>query len=92
MFAKVNVRVLGIVENMSWFECPSDGVRYELFGKGGGEREAARLKVPLLAQIPIEIPVREAGDTGRPIALLPAAASKVSAAFHKLAEDVSALL
>src|SRR5690606_3147238 len=46
MFAKVNIPVLGIVENMSWFECPSDGVRYPIFGSGGGEREAARLGVP----------------------------------------------
>ncbi len=69
MFAKVNVRVLGIVENMAWFECPSDGVRYPIFGSGGGEKEAARLKVPLLAQIPLAIPVREAGDAGRPAAL-----------------------
>ncbi len=90
MFAKVNVRVMGIVENMSWFECPSDGLRYEIFGKGGGEREAARLKVPLLAQIPIEIPVREGGDSGRPVALLPQSASAVSRAFHGLAAQVAA--
>ena len=67
MFAKVNVPVLGLIENMSYFLCPSDGQRYDIFGNGGGEREAARLKVPLLGQIPIDIPTREAGDRGRPI-------------------------
>lgn len=90
MFAKVNVRVLGIVENMSYFLCPSDGIRYDIFGKGGGEAEAARLKVPLLAQLPIDIPTREAGDCGRPVALMPPAESPVSAAFHDLAAKVQA--
>ncbi len=68
MFQKVNVPVLGLIENMSFFLCPSDGQRYDIFGNGGGEREAARLKVPLLGQIPIDIPTREAGDRGQPVA------------------------
>jgi ATP-binding protein involved in chromosome partitioning len=67
MFAKVNVPVLGIVENMSSFVCPSDGKRYDIFGSGGGAREAARLKVPLLGEIPIDVATREAGDRGTPI-------------------------
>jgi ATP-binding protein involved in chromosome partitioning len=69
MFAKVNVPVLGLVENMSYFLCPSDGKRYDIFGNGGGDREAARLKVPLLGQIPIDIPTREGGDRGLPITI-----------------------
>jgi ATP-binding protein involved in chromosome partitioning len=80
--------VLGIVENMSYFLCPSDGVRYNIFGTGGGEKEAARLKVPLLAQLPIDIPTREGGDAGKPIALTPPDNSPVSAAFHDLAAKV----
>ena len=92
MFAKVNVRVLGIVENMSYFLCPSDGVRYDIFGKGGGETEAARLKVPLLAQLPIDIATREGGDKGLPVALTPATMNPVSAAFHDLAGKVKGLL
>ena len=68
MFTKTNVPILGLVENMSYFLCPSDGVRYDIFGKGGGEKEARNLGVPLLGQIPIDIPTREAGDHGRPIA------------------------
>src|SRR3954465_15600751 len=67
MFEKVNVPVLGLVENMSYFLCPSDGKRYDIFGSGGGATEAARLKVPLLGQIPIDIATREAGDRGTPI-------------------------
>ncbi|CAN5511849.1 iron-sulfur cluster carrier protein ApbC [soil metagenome] len=67
MFQKTNVSVIGLVENMSYFVCPDNGKSYDIFGSGGGEREAARLQVPLLGKIPIEIPVREAGDMGRPI-------------------------
>ena len=69
MFAKVNVPIIGIIENMSYFQCPSDGEKYPIFGEGGGEREAARLGVPLIGQIPIEMPTREAGDSGHPVAL-----------------------
>jgi len=69
MFSRVNVRVLGLVENMSYFLCPRDNTRYDIFGRGGGEKEARRLQVPLLGQIPIDIPTRECGDRGKPIAL-----------------------
>ncbi len=67
MFAKVNVPVLGLVENMSYFLCPSDGRRYDIFGSGGGAREARRLGVPLLGEIPIDMATRESGDKGCPI-------------------------
>ena len=69
MFTKVNVPILGLIENMSYFLCPNDGNRYNIFGSGGGEREAARLGVPLLAQIPLQIALRESCDTGRPLSL-----------------------
>src|ERR1700738_387178 len=68
MFEKVNVPVLGLVENMSYFVSPSDNKRYDIFGSGGGEREAKRLRVPLLGQVPIDIATREARDRGMPIA------------------------
>ena len=58
MFHKTNVRVLGIVENMSYFLCPSDGRRYDIFGSGGGQREADRLGVPLLGEVPIDLATR----------------------------------
>lgn len=67
MFEKVNVPVLGLIENMSYFVSPSDGKRYDIFGSGGGEREAKRLRVSLLGQIPIDIATRESGDRGMPI-------------------------
>lgn len=68
MFAKVNVPILGLIENMAWFECDR-GTRYPLFGEGGGKREAERLKVPLLAQIPINPATCKQADAGAPIAL-----------------------
>lgn len=91
MFTKTNVPVLGIIENMSYFECPSDGKRYEIFGSGGGEREAARLGVPLLGKIPIDIPVREGGDAGRPVAeFFPESASGL--AFAGVSSKISEIL
>ncbi len=90
MFAKVNVPILGLVENMSWFQCPSDGVKYHLFGEGGGRREAAKLGVPLLAEIPIDVPTREGGDSGRPVALQAPEGNAISAVFHSLATAVAA--
>jgi ATP-binding protein involved in chromosome partitioning len=89
MFTKVNVPVLGLVENMSYFLCPSDGQRYDIFGNGGGEREAARLKVPLLGQIPIDIATREAGDRGRPI-VVSAPNQPVALAFREIARRLAA--
>lgn len=91
MFAKVNVPILGLVENMAWFEA-DDGKKYHLFGKEGGIREAAALKVPVLGQIPIDIPTREGGDNGTPVALLSPAENKVSAAFHEIAGKVTAAI
>jgi len=88
MFQKVNVPVLGLVENMSYFLCPSDGQRYDIFGTGGGEREAARIGAPLLGQIPIDIPTREAGDRGCPITLTEPQ-SPIAAAFRDLARQLA---
>src|SRR5882672_9706646 len=87
MFEKVNVPVLGLVENMSYFICPGDGNRYDIFGNGGGEREAKRLRVPLLGQIPIDIATREAGDRGMPIAAEDPN-SVVGAEFNRIAREL----
>jgi ATP-binding protein involved in chromosome partitioning len=87
MFEKVNVSVLGLIENMSYFMSPSDGKRYDIFGSGGGEREARRLRVPLLGQIPIDIATREAGDRGIPIAG-DDRKSPVTAEFVRIAEGI----
>ncbi|MGQ0646645.1 MAG: Mrp/NBP35 family ATP-binding protein [Gemmatimonadaceae bacterium] len=67
MFQRVNVPVLGIVENMSWFECPHCGKPVSLFGSGGGKRLADELQLDLLGQIPMSPRVVEGGDTGRPV-------------------------
>ena len=85
MFSKVNVPILGLVENMSYFVCPNDGNRYNIFGAGGGEREAARLQVPLLAQIPIEIDLRESGDKGSPFTQTNPTGT-VGQLFHQIAK------
>jgi ATP-binding protein involved in chromosome partitioning len=87
MFEKVNVPVLGIIENMSYFISPSDQKRYDIFGSGGGEREAKRLRVPLLGQIPIDIATREAGDRGMPIAAEDPN-SVVGAEFNRIAREL----
>ena len=87
MFGKVNVPILGLVENMSYFLCPSDGQRYDIFGTGGGAREAQRLGVPLLGQIPIDIATRESGDRGMPITVAEPR-SAVSKAFLAIAEHL----
>lgn len=83
MFAKVNVPILGLIENMAWFE-GDDGKKYHIFGEGGGVREAEGMNVPLLAQIPIDLPTGRGGDEGTPIALLSPMQNKVSAAFHAM--------
>jgi ATP-binding protein involved in chromosome partitioning len=67
MFRKVNVPVLGIVENMSTFICPHCGERSDIFGHGGARAEAARLGVPFLGEVPLTLVVRETSDEGRPV-------------------------
>jgi len=91
MFAKVNVPILGLIENMAWFDC-DHGTRYHLFGDGGGLREAQRLQVPLLAQVPIDPDTRERCDLGQPVALLEPDRSPVAGAFHAAAAKLAATL
>ena len=69
MFERVEVPVLGVVENMSEFVCPCCGERVALFGKGGADRIAATFSLPVLGRIPILAAIREGGDDGRPVAL-----------------------
>ncbi|MGQ2907665.1 MAG: Mrp/NBP35 family ATP-binding protein [Aliihoeflea sp.] len=67
MFRKVDVPLLGIVENMSYFIAPDTGARYDIFGHGGAEREAERLGVPFLGAVPLTMDVRETSDAGTPV-------------------------
>jgi ATP-binding protein involved in chromosome partitioning len=91
MFEKVNVTVLGLVENMSYFVSPSDNKRYDIFGTGGGEREAKRLRVPLLGQVPIDIATRASGDRGIPI-VSEDPQSPVTAEFKGIADTIRKML
>jgi len=65
MFRKVNIPILGMVENMSFFVCPDTQKRYDIFGTGGAKRTAAELEIPFLGEVPIQIPIREHGDAGK---------------------------
>jgi ATP-binding protein involved in chromosome partitioning len=67
MFKRVNVPVLGVVENMSYFLCPSCGTRSDIFGHGGAQKEAERLGVPFLGEVPLHMTIREKSDSGRPV-------------------------
>jgi len=91
MFQRVNVPVLGIVENMSWFECPHCGKPTAIFGTGGGKRLADELELPLLGEIPLYPRIHEGGDRGTPIVVAePDAAA--ARALRALAERVTAAL
>lgn len=89
MFQKVDVPVLGIVENMRGFVCPGCGESHDVFGAGGGERLAAALELPFLGAVPLGMAVREAGDRGLPT-VVGAPDSAEGRAFAAVAEAVAA--
>jgi ATP-binding protein involved in chromosome partitioning len=89
MFLKLNVPILGIVENMSYFVAPDTGTRYAIFGEGGGARVAQEFGVPLLGQVPLEMETRRGGDTGVPI-VVGQPGSAQAKAFHEIAAAVMA--
>ena len=91
MFQKVNVPVLGIVENMSYYVCSDCGKRAHIFRSGGGLKTAQEIKVPFLGEIPLEEEVTEAGDAGVPI-VIKNPNSTVSKAYQQLAGRVAAEL
>lgn len=70
MFRRLEIPVLGLVENMSYFQCPDCGSTHDLFGRGGGRRLADFLGIPLLGEVPLEPRVREGGDEGQPAVVL----------------------
>lgn len=84
MFKKVNVPLLGIVENMSYFIAPDTGKRYDIFGHGGARREAERLGVTFLGEVPLEMGIRESSDEGAPVV-----ASKPDSAEAKIYRGIA---
>ncbi len=89
MFQKVRVPILGLIENMSYFNCAHCGGRTEIFSHGGGRRAAESLGIKFLGEVPIDTKVREGGDTGKPIVITdPAAEAAMS--FSRIAEYLAA--
>jgi ATP-binding protein involved in chromosome partitioning len=92
MYKKLNIPPIGIIENMSYFACPSCGHESDIFGRGGGEQMAGELRVPFIGRIPIYQPIREGGDSGVPLTISqpdsPAALAFVAAA-ERMAAQVS---
>jgi ATP-binding protein involved in chromosome partitioning len=85
MFRRVNVPVLGIVENMSYFQCPECGTRADIFGHGGARHEAERQGVPFLGEVPLHIEIREKSDAG-----LPVVATDPDGAHAKIYREIAA--
>ena len=89
MFDQLHVPILGIVENMSYFECPNDGEKFFIFGNGGGEALAERYDVPFLGAIPIATSIREGGDLGVPV-VVSQPDSPQARSFKSIAQNVAA--
>jgi ATP-binding protein involved in chromosome partitioning len=92
MYQKLHIPVLGLIENMSYFVCPTCGHESDIFGRGGGERTAEAMHVPFLGRIPIYEPIRRGGDSGQPIVMAEPdspAALAFGAAAEQLAAQVS---
>jgi ATP-binding protein involved in chromosome partitioning len=88
MFDKVDIPVLGVIENMAYFVCGGCGARHDIFSSGGAGQLAKKMSMPLLGEVPIDIPAREASDAGRPVVLShPDAAS--SQAFFQVADTAA---
>lgn len=91
MFRKVNIPVLGLVENMSYFICPDNGKRYDIFGHGGAKKRAEELGIPFLGEVPINISIRVHGDEGRTTANFEDAQSApfLEAICYRLAKNLA---
>jgi ATP-binding protein involved in chromosome partitioning len=85
MFRKVEVPVLGIVENMSYFLCPHCGGRTDIFAHGGARQEAVKYGVPFLGEVPLDMAIRERSDSGHPVA-----AADADGAYAKVYRDIAA--
>jgi ATP-binding protein involved in chromosome partitioning len=91
MFKQLDVPILGIIENMSYYPNPATGEKVYIFGRGGGQRAATRYGVPLLGEIPLDPEMSESGDAGVPL-VIKNAASPLSVAFRDVARQMAARL
>jgi ATP-binding protein involved in chromosome partitioning len=91
MFEKVEIPVIGIVENMSYFVCPHCGGRSDVFGHGGASAEADKMGVPFLGAVPLELVIRETSDAGKPV-VATAPDGPHAAAYRAIADKVKASL
>jgi ATP-binding protein involved in chromosome partitioning len=91
MFRRLEVPIVGIVENMAYFVCPCCQTRTDIFGSGGGRRLAERTSLPFLGEVPLDPAIREGGDQGRPV-VVAAATSPQAEAFRQVAGAVAARL
>jgi ATP-binding protein involved in chromosome partitioning len=89
MFRRLEVPVIGVIENMSYFVCPNCDERHEIFGQGGGERIAKHFGVPFLGKIPLQPRVREGGDEGQPV-VVTHPDSVEAQAFESVAKAIAA--
>jgi ATP-binding protein involved in chromosome partitioning len=88
MFRKLNVPVLGLIENMSYFVAPDTGKRYDIFGHGGAQRAAVALDIPFLGEVPLGMSIRQGGDEGQP-AVVTAAPDAYADAFRAIATKLA---
>lgn len=88
MFETVNIPIFGVIENMSYFIAPDTGNKYEIFGKGGGQKLASEYGLNFLGEVPMGLEVREGGDKGRPV-VVSAPDSPQANALRKVAEEVA---
>src|SRR2546423_9911807 len=95
MAERTNLRPIGVIENMSWFECPHCGERTDIFGAGGGREAAETLGVPLVGQVPLYPPLREGGDAGTPLVVTDpdsAAGLALRNAARRLAQEAKSIV
>jgi ATP-binding protein involved in chromosome partitioning len=91
MFRQLNIRILGFVENMSYYICPHCGQEEAIFGQDGGERLSQKLGVPLLGRVPLDASVRLGGDSGQPV-VVAAPESPAGQALRQAADTIAATL
>ena len=88
MFNKLNTPVIGVIENMSYYECKSCGEKERIFGEGGGEKTCKEFDLPFLGDIPLTSPIRESSDNGNPV-VISAPESSEATAFMSIAENLA---